>query len=1425
MAWITRIVSLDQVEYRLTRGAGCWGHDPHASTQSNTANTSGSQPEAPDHAGHPAHLHPAADPDDPGTRENDPALAYRLASERPLRWVGGGLADLGLTAGAELSETDLMAARALMNGVHPGDGSVLTTLKQQIDPAAKLSARPLLAAIRRAHVLTLPGADQWDDAQIEQHLARHAQQIDQAVSAALPSAHTRALYGQITRNAPRRGDLYVLPAHELEHLAEVTGVDAVSVYGDDLARAYETGYEHRRVRADRHGYGLVPKKVTVGVRGFDVAMTFPKGHSILLAFFPEHTATEYEAMLDQVVLEGLGKLEEWAAYAQRGKHGRDAQGKQHTAEKVATSGLLGWIAVHRSARPVDGAPVGDPHWHVHATFANLGRAEDGKWSAIGSGGRDLFRHARAFDALVQARARYEARERFGIRFERNARGVWDIAEIPEEALRLFSKRDAQVRELFERLNLSYDQASLKARKAASAATREAKNTTVSAAGDDLLRAYWQREAREAGHDVEAIAQRVLSGEGQAPRPTLEEIAALVYDPEHGLTSHNKRFDWADLYAAVLDTLPGGVPNAQAADELAERILEFDNVAVQVHDRVPGHMTHPHCYTTQDVIDAERGVLALARAGYGAGYAVVPQHTAEAALAAFQQENGFELSGEQRACFYRAVRGGHQLDAVIGVAGAGKTTVMSAVRRAFEAAGLVVEGTSTAAVAVDNLRRTAGLGTARTIASYLQGLDADRAPLAGVDVLMIDEAAMCDDRDMARLLAHAADSGTKVIGIGDPSQLRSPGIGGTFAAVHRIVDGVTLADNRRQRDPAELAAMAQLRARDYPGALTALAEHGRVQVGRTRDDARAAVLLLWQQARAEHPDPHDQIEHILVMAATNADVNALNAAARALRRDAGELPGPDTLYHPAGGDTLELTVGDIVLVRRNDYKSHTQPDAHDVYNGTRAVIDHIDEHRNLTVSWRETQPDGTVRTVTETLDAAFVLHGGVSHGIAITGHKSQGLTCSVGITYGDGMRGNATYEAATRGREQNYLIYSQEAYEDETTRLSLGEPDSLEQLTARTIAAVAAELADDQDEDLVSVELGLEELPEQQGPERRRPAAPREPDFELDAMLSAVPELWPLLDRITADPAAADLAARLAALHAHGTDVPAVLRAITGDPQRPLAATHSPAAALIWRLDHHRAASGAPAQHAAPASSNQRLETWVRRAAATTNAPPRLAALSDEDLEAALHAARTSAHDTLARYHQAETDLERLRRQIQAGDGPAARRVKGRYANLRGRGEALEQIAALARQARPLRTELDTLRALPDPTPADLAHMADLRSRLTGIAAESIALDNLAGAPRPRERILAHWQRIRAAHPDNLAAAADLDARRLATAELRVPRLRDASRRAATRYAETLTAARSRGLDVRSPAARSRPSRPTRPRPRRPTIQPRPGPRR
>lgn len=76
------------------------------------------------------------------------------------------------------------------------------------------------------------------------------------------------------------------------------------------------------------------------------------------------------------------------------------------------------------------------------------------------------------------------------------------------------------------------------------------------------------------------------------------------------------------------------------------------------------------------------------------------------------------------------------------------------------------------MAAQSLQNEAGI-PARTIASWLHRIR-DGEGLAGVDVLVVDEAAMTDDRAMAVLLTEAARTRTKVVTIGGPLHLQAVG---------------------------------------------------------------------------------------------------------------------------------------------------------------------------------------------------------------------------------------------------------------------------------------------------------------------------------------------------------------------------------------------------------------------------------------------------------------------------------------------------------------------------------------------------------------------------------------------------------------------------------------------------------------------------
>ncbi|MEV2264086.1 MobF family relaxase [Streptomyces anulatus] len=1053
-------------------------------------------------------------------RAADGQVDYHLdASERPLVWIGGGLTEFDITPGSTLAPEQFPAARRLMLGDDPRTGQTLVEPKLAIAPAAKLPAAPLARAIRRAA----------------------AERSVNPVSL-LDSKRKQDAFRRMESQLKRFGETHRVPISTVLKLADAVGINAVDLYGENTvekviaaeagghldarallraveAHATETGQQpadlfdaasmkRRYAQTESEGArrrrdlpmdvreavamakaaGLTPEdvwdteeikaallegRVQVGNRGADVTLDLAKSKSAFLAYAPEEIAAQVEGIYTAAGRESIGALERWTAYAMRGHHGDGDE-----AETVKTSGFSGWMMVHRAARPVDGAPYGDPHFHLHFTLANMVKGTDGKWSTMASGGRDLHRHTRATQSLMNARIRRELTNEFGISFRREERtGAWEIAAIPEATIRLFSKRDSQVRDLLTKLGIDYDSASTRERTAASTASKAAKNGEAAGVGDDVLRAYWQAEGRAAGDDPDAIAASAMEQDRADQNPTLDELCAQVFDPKIGLTSHSKEFTHAAAIAAVLDALPYGVADAAEAEQLTNSVLRHAGYAVQLNPTGAQHFAHADRYTTADVVAAEALIVSEATNRLGTQAAAVSSDTVDMTLSTVEAQHGgsFTFSDEQRAVLERMLTAGHGIDAVVGIAGSGKTTIMDTARQAWEAHGLVIAGASTAAVAAANLKAEAGIES-RTLASWLTGIRNGGSGLTGVDVLVVDEAAMCDDRDIAELLTHAAETGTKVVGIGDPKQLHSPGIGGSFAAVHHLVGGLTLSQNFRQKDMVERRALELWRDDNRVESLRAFAGTGRVHALADKDTTLAAMLTVWADKRATHNDDHTAVQQLLMLAATNEIVEELNTGARALRKENGDLTGPEHTYALPGGGELTLSVGDQVLLRVNDYRGKkSRGQNEDVLNGYRGIVRAVDDERRVLVEWREKTEDGH-REVAEWVDADYIAQGGLSLGYAITGHKSQGLTVQEALVYGPGAQANALYTMMSRDKKESHLFLPLSVYETDADRARHGDVLTDQEQLDRAVAGLIREIETGIEERMILTELPKNAIP-------------------------------------------------------------------------------------------------------------------------------------------------------------------------------------------------------------------------------------------------------------------------------------------------------------------------------------------------------------
>ncbi|MFJ9343761.1 MobF family relaxase [Streptomyces sp. NPDC101733] len=977
-------------------------------------------------------------------RVEDARVEYRLAGESTLRWIGGGLVELGLVAGEAVVPE---VAHALMDGRDWRTGEQLVVRKKALDPRAKVAARPLVDAVSEAAVSAgMTAADLLGRPALAKRFAR------------------------AERGILRDGESHLLPLADVEQLAAAAGLSVDELYGAD------TVAEARQWKG---------RRVDVGLRGVDITLDLPKSISAAYGLAGAALAAWIEEDWLASVNEAVQALEEWAAYGMAGHHG---DGRQ--AERVATSGLIGWTTLHRSARPVDGSP-GDPHLHVHVNIAHMAKCADGKWRTIAGGGEDLHRYAHLVNEVAEGRLRARLTEAYGARFERSERsGAWELAGVGASLREAFSRRYRQVVELAGE-GASRDQLKTAARKSA-----EAKEE----AGPDAPRESWRtRAAVELGGEaaVDAMVAAALPGRDGSPPPLSSgggpqmpgpaEIAERIWDAEHGLTATRKVVSHTHVMAAVAKSLPYLLSTRQLV-ELTDEVLAVGGHAVRLGDSNRGHHAHRQRYTHSTVVAAEQTVIECATAGLRQERARVTAEAAEMTLASVEvanstDERAFAFSAEQRAVVTRLLTAGHAVDAVIGVAGAGKTTLMQAARIGWEAAGLSVMGASTAAVAAANLAAEAGIDS-KTVAAWTREISGGKG-LLGVGVLVIDEAAMVDDRALAALLRHTADTGTKVVAVGDPLQLRAVGIGGGFARIHRIVEGLELTENRRQRDVVERAALADWRTGARTSALAAFAAHGRVHAEDTATEALTAMLGHWNDARTRWTgDPHGQVSDLLLLAARRADVATLNAGARAVLVAAGELEQGRT-YAVAGGDRIAFAAGDLVHIRRNDYRSRRDESAVDVLNGFRGVVLETDARRGVLVQWRRPRPGGGFAMNEAWMSARDVAEGRLTHAYAMTIGSAQGLTADVALAYGLHADSHSLYPALSRAREESHLYLPLDELEDYPTRTTLGPVRTDVDRLDRAVAAYGRILAADTEDVMVTDELTR--LPAAQTVARQEPA--------------------------------------------------------------------------------------------------------------------------------------------------------------------------------------------------------------------------------------------------------------------------------------------------------------------------------------------------
>ena len=281
------------------------------------------------------------------------------------------------------------------------------------------------------------------------------------------------------------------------------------------------------------------------------------------------------------------------------------------------------------------------------------------------------------------------------------------------------------------------------------------------------------------------------------------------------------------------------------------------------------------------------------------------------------------------------------------------------------------------------------------------------------MVIVDEAAMLDTRITGELLTEARKSGAKLILAGDDRQLASIERGGLFTELKQRHGAAEISEVIRQQSDWQRQAARDLAEGRFAEAVTAFDRAGAITWTEDHVDARAALVAAWK-----HDTAADPAATRFVFAYANRDMDALNAELRKVRRERGELAGPDArfvtkhgLAHFAPGDRVQFT--DTLKPAR-------------IYNGNVGTITAIDAE------------SGTIRA---RLDAAAGQPGrevvwsaaefdGFRHGYAGTIYKGQGKTLDHTYLYHTHhWRAAASYVALTRQRESAQVFVARETARD------------------------------------------------------------------------------------------------------------------------------------------------------------------------------------------------------------------------------------------------------------------------------------------------------------------------------------------------------------------------------------------------------------
>ena len=527
--------------------------------------------------------------------------------------------------------------------------------------------------------------------------------------------------------------------------------------------------------------------------GWDATFSAPKSVSITALVGTDKRVREAHR---EAVHAALNELEHYIQARIGGNHPAETTGKMIAAKFE-----------HDSARPVNGYSA--PHLHTHVVIFNLAKTPNGEFHALQP--REMYKSQAYATAIYRSELAAHLRS-LGYELERRKEGEFEIKGYSKEYLAASSPRSKQIYAFLE----AHKQAGARDAQIAGHRTRSRKVHLTPAE----MKAVNLALADQYGNDPKGVVRKAQAIRHQVHQPSDEAKAltsaqaAVTYARDRNA----EREAVVEERLLVRDALKRAMGEAtldQIRGNLDKRIQTGEFVEVK---RTTADAPH-RSFTTRAMLAFERQNIATMTSSQTTGATLVHERNIPSLLSSEFRH----LSDAQRRAVTSILESRDKITGFQGVAGSGKTTTLSAIRRASEKEGYSVRGFAPTSRAAHGLEK-AGIASTTLQQFLIKG--GPRQPESR-RLYVLDESSLASTVQVNQFFKRLR-SEDRVLLVGDIRQHQAVDAGKPFEQFqHAGMRTARLEEIVRQKDSELKTAIESFARGDVKAALKFLNDQGRI----------------------------------------------------------------------------------------------------------------------------------------------------------------------------------------------------------------------------------------------------------------------------------------------------------------------------------------------------------------------------------------------------------------------------------------------------------------------------------------------------------------------------------------------------------------------------------------------------------------------